>query len=217
MNQVPVLPGDEWLPQGAGWNFVQLATGAGYWLRAGDTRELGTGALLVLTSLAAGTFRASQLGPVRLNVFRVEPDRLTGLVTLGEQLFLRSALAREAFSFRVFPPMDPLADRCQKLCLESDGGQLRSRVQMLQIFVDFLGNDLKAPRAEPTAPPDAKRRLTELLKQTPAAQLLERSLAELVADTHCTPRHLSRVFHQLTGMSFREKKAELRLSKASRS
>ncbi|HWF19415.1 MAG TPA: helix-turn-helix transcriptional regulator [Verrucomicrobiae bacterium] len=32
--------------------------------------------------------------------------------------------------------------------------------------------------------------------------------------THCTARHLSRIFHELAGMSFRDKRAELRLARA---
>ncbi len=44
--------------------------------------------------------------------------------------------------------------------------------------------------------------------------MLEISFGELAKATHCTPRHLSRVFCELTGMSFRDKRAEIRLARA---
>ena len=40
------------------------------------------------------------------------------------------------------------------------------------------------------------------------------SFDELARSTHCTPRHLSRIFRELIGMSFRDKRAELRLTRA---
>jgi AraC-like DNA-binding protein len=44
--------------------------------------------------------------------------------------------------------------------------------------------------------------------------LLELSFAELVSKTRCSPRHVSRLFTELVGVSFREKQAELRLARA---
>jgi AraC-like DNA-binding protein len=214
IKQVALLPGEEWCPTFPGWSFVQLVAGMGYWLHPRHPQDLAKGTVLILSQFSAGAIRASQLGTVRLNVFRVEPDRLTGLVTLGEQLFLRAALARETFCCRVVPSTDPLAEQYQKLSVAAEQGPFRARVQMLQIFVDSFGDELNSPRPEPATVPDAKQRLAELLKQTPAAELLELRLDELVDNTHCTPRHLSRVFHEVVGMSFRDKKAELRLGKA---
>jgi transcriptional regulator GlxA family with amidase domain len=53
-----------------------------------------------------------------------------------------------------------------------------------------------------------------LLERTPSAELLEMSFGELARQTHCTSRHLSRLFRELVGMSFRDKRAELRLTRA---
>jgi AraC-like DNA-binding protein len=61
---------------------------------------------------------------------------------------------------------------------------------------------------------DAKSRLIKLLEDKPASDLLDLSFGDLVRETRCTPRHLSRIFHQVVGMSFREKQAQVRLLRA---
>jgi AraC-like DNA-binding protein len=43
---------------------------------------------------------------------------------------------------------------------------------------------------------------------------LDLAFADLVQKTKCTPRHLSRVFRETLGMSFREKQTEIRLNRA---
>jgi transcriptional regulator GlxA family with amidase domain len=43
---------------------------------------------------------------------------------------------------------------------------------------------------------------------------LEITFDELAKIIHCTPRHLSRVFNDVAGTSFREKRSEIRLSRA---
>jgi AraC-like DNA-binding protein len=44
--------------------------------------------------------------------------------------------------------------------------------------------------------------------------LLELSFARLASQARCSPRHASRLFTELVGVSFREKQAELRLARA---
>jgi AraC-like DNA-binding protein len=56
--------------------------------------------------------------------------------------------------------------------------------------------------------------LRAFLLETPPAALLDLSFGDLAQLTHCTPRHLSRVFYDLVGMSFREKCGEVRLARA---
>jgi transcriptional regulator GlxA family with amidase domain len=61
---------------------------------------------------------------------------------------------------------------------------------------------------------DARARMAEVLKQMPAAALLDLTLNELVTQVQCTPRHFSRVFNEVVGMSFRKKQSEVRLLRA---
>src|SRR6202012_3334288 len=61
---------------------------------------------------------------------------------------------------------------------------------------------------------DAKQRLQSFLTEMPSTELLEMSFTELAQRTHCTSRHLGRIFHELVGMSFRDKRAAIRLERA---
>jgi AraC-like DNA-binding protein len=65
-----------------------------------------------------------------------------------------------------------------------------------------------------TVSSDSKMRLQLFLKQTPSSELLEMNFSELAQRTHCSSRHLGRIFHEMVGMSFGEKRAELRLERA---
>lgn len=61
---------------------------------------------------------------------------------------------------------------------------------------------------------DAKQRLSEYLRTIESSELIYLSFSELAHVSRCTPRHLSRIFREVVGMSFREKRAELRLAHA---
>ena len=46
------------------------------------------------------------------------------------------------------------------------------------------------------------------------SELLTMNFSELGKMTRCTPRHLSRIFQEVVGVSFRDKHTELRLARA---
>lgn len=208
-----VPPGGEWRPRSPAWLLAQITQGTGYCLQPQSSRELETGMVLLMAGVAPGSIRASQLGGLSLSLFNVIPARLTGLITLGEQDFLALAAARTEFSPRILPPRHPVAVKMKALCVGGNSNALLFRLNLLQLFVEAFGKELKQAASDwETA--DAKERLRVLLEQTPPAELLEMSFDELARSTHCTPRHLSRIFRELVGMSFREKRAELRLTRA---
>src|SRR5215469_7628493 len=91
INEVALAPGAEWSHETRVWAFIYVVSGFGYWLHPRSNHELETGSALVLSDQSQGCLRASQLGGAVLQFFLVKPDRLTGLVTLGDQHFLQSA------------------------------------------------------------------------------------------------------------------------------
>src|SRR5581483_10908256 len=102
-----VLPaGAEWSPDFPGWTLAQLSAGIAYWVHPRATQELAAKSVLVLGPQTQGRLRASQLGEARLHHFSVEPTRLAGLLTFGEQVFFRGAPTTETHSFRFLPPED---------------------------------------------------------------------------------------------------------------
>jgi AraC-like DNA-binding protein len=214
IRNLSVLPGGEWLPAMSGWSLVQVSGGSGYCLRPQGSVELETGAVLAVAGQSKTIIRASQLGGMSLHTFSVVPARLTGLITLGEQDFLKSLATKQEGAIQILPPHSPVALNMKELCARHRQSGLMFRLKLLHLFVEALGGEL-----EPAAPalqeiPDAKERLRALLRIASPDELAEMSFTELARRTNCTPRHLSRIFHEQVGKSFSDQRAETRLARA---
>lgn len=166
---------------------------------------------MIMAENTRGRVRASQLCDVSVSHFHVIPARLTGLITSGEQDFFKQAALRSECDLQVFPAGHPVSVKLME-AIQNPAG-LSSRLALLQVFIEAFGRELK-PEPAHKDNADAKERLRIFLKDNPPDTLLEISFGELAKTTHCTPRHLSRIFCELTGMSFRDKRAEIRLARA---
>ncbi len=213
-NTIALLPGGEWTPAFPGWLFVHLTKGFAYWMNSRKNRELSTGAVLIVPPQSASILRSSQLGEVICHFFLVEPKRLNGLVALGEQRLFEEAAKRENGTVRVLPPDAPIAVDYRRLSQQQGVSRLRTRLQLLDLFVRSLETELKAPQEPQILDSGAKFRLEALLKELPPAELMELHFDDLAAKVGCGPRHFGRVFQQVVGMSFRQKQAEVRLARA---
>src|SRR6185436_80534 len=85
LKEIALPPGAEWRPDLPGWVFALVTTGQAYSIHALRNQELDTGAVIGLARSGRAYIRASQVKGARLNCFHVEPERLVGLITLGEQ------------------------------------------------------------------------------------------------------------------------------------
>ncbi len=208
-------PQGEWMPRLAGWSLLQVRQGNGYHLQPELNRELQPGTVLLLAGGVHGKIRASQLGDLSFFSFSVIPARLIGLMNLNEQDLFEAAASRKESALQIFPPQSPVAVKMAELFASQNKNSLSFRLKLLQLFVESLANELEQKKnASGEDASDARTRLEIFLKQTPPAELLEMSFDDLAQLTHCTVRHLSRIFQQAVGMSFREKRAELRLARA---
>jgi AraC-like DNA-binding protein len=214
LNELCLPPGAEWNPEQCGWSFIHITSGVGYWLHPRLNQELPTGTSIVLSERAEGCIRASQLDGFVLQYFRMEPDKLTGLVTLAEQRFLQEAAREERFFVRFFSPETRVSNRFSELKPKAGTSSFHARLQLLLLLVESFGDELYQGSAETRPQLDARERLVQLFKQTSASELLEMNFSELVQRANCTPRHFSRLFNEIVGMSFREKQAETRLLRA---
>jgi len=214
MREITLVPGGEWSPAFPGWLLLHVTQGLGYWMRSRMTQELGSGSVLVLSEQARGIIRTSQLGPAVCHFFFVGPRRLTGLITLAEQRRLEEASKPEAGCARLLRPTDPIAADLRRLCEQRSENLVRTRLQMLELFIRSFETELNARNEEPVLAPGAKARLEALLGEMPPADLVDQRFGELVAKVGCGARHFGRLFQELVGMSFREKQAEVRLGRA---
>ena len=213
IREISVPPGKEWRLRLSGWSLIQIAGGNGYWLQEPSRTELETGTVLLLAGDNPGRVLASQLSAMSLFHFSVMPDRLSGLITLGEQDFFKQAAARKELAFQVLPPPSPVAQKMNELCASRNPGGLSLRLALLQLLVGTFCNELNRVSSAPEIA-DATQRLRLFLKENPQDVLLEISFNELARKTGCTARHLSRIFQDVVGMSFSEKRAEIRLARA---
>jgi len=193
---------------------MQVVSGAGYWPRPRMYHELAAGAALVVSDEKPGTFRASQVAGAVLHFARIIPERLSGLVTLVDQHFLQQAARQDRFAVHVFTPTDPISERFSELRKERSGDNLLLRVRLLDLFIGSFGEGFGRQKSESADSADAKVRLTKFLEQIVAFELLQMNFSQLVQAMRCTPRHASRTFQQVMGISFRDKQAELRLARA---
>ena len=209
-----LLPGGEWSPQLPGWLVIHVSSGVGYWLHPRRNWELEPGAVVLLSDQTRGCVRASEMGELRLHYFRMDPRKLTGLVSLTDQTRLQEAAGDEKLSLRILLPNAQCSDKFRKLGSDNARNTFPARVQLLQLFLEVFGGDFQKPPADLAAAFDARERLKQTLNQTPVSDLAELSFSDLVSKTRCSPRHLSRLFTALVGVSFREKQTELRLTRA---
>jgi len=214
LRELALVPGGEWGPALPGWLFAHLTHGLAYWMHSRSTQELGSGSLLVVPEGARGLIRVSQLGPAVCHFFFVEPKKLTGLITLAELRRLEETSHEAAGGFRVLKPAHPAAEEFRRAREQTNENPVRSRLQMLEVFLRVFEAELHARNAEPVAVPGAKSRLEALLREMPPAELVDLEFGELVSKVGCGPRHFGRLFQELVGMSFREKQAEVRLGRA---
>lgn len=217
MQSCVLRPGAEWQPPYIGWSLVQVQAGVGYWLDQEVSSELKAGSVLALARKAAGSVRASQTGEMRLKFFRVEPELLTGLVTLAEQSRLERAASNRESSSQILPPEHLVAMRFKELAAVVEQSGFRGRAQLLELFtrIRVFAEEIEQSQSANKVAREARDRLEEYLTETLPADFLTVSFVELAQRMKCTPRHLSRIFHEVAGMSFREKQARIRLARAS--
>lgn len=208
-----VPAGGELASRLTGWSVIQVGKGTGYYLQPQLNQALETGSVLLITGGVKASLRASQLGELQFHMFSVAPARLTGLITLVEQGLLETAASRKENAVKILPPESPAALKLAELRASPKRDGLLFRLKLLQLFVEIVGSELEhtAPEEEIS---DAKQRLQLFLKETSSSELLEMNFNDLAKRTHCTSRHLGRIFYQLVGMTFRDKRAAIRLERA---
>jgi AraC-like DNA-binding protein len=214
MKEICIRPGQDWPLQLSGWSMVLMREGVAYLRHQLRNQELARGAVLLAAQRPEGSILASQLGDASLHVFTLEPQRLTGLITLCEQRFFEAAASRCETPPQILPQQSPVALKLSELAAHPNRNSLLFRLQLLQIFFEAFGNEFKQAACEPAPQLGAKERLRRLLEQTAVSDLVEMSCSELVQRMMCTPRHLNRMFHEIVGKSFRDKQTEVRLQRA---
>ena len=213
LQEVILHPSGEWTPPAPGWIVVRVADGIGYWLQGGGARELKAGDGFVATEISHLVLRASQLGPMKLEFFCVQPQFLNGLITVTEGHQLEQAEKNTAARAIAFAAEDPVGQKFSRLVAQPQRENLTMRSALLQLWSQAVAGVLYAlPAADPGH--KLRERFRQLVAQMPDAELATRSLTELAGQLHCSERHFSRLFREEFGASLRARQIELRLQRA---
>jgi len=191
---------------------VRVAEGIGYWLQPGvAARQLSVGDALLVSSRSNGVLRASQLGPLKLQFFGVQPQYLNGLLTVAEWHQLEVAPDNLTSQFSIFTAGEPLAQRFTRLAEQTQREGLPVRCGLLQLWAAAIVALLPPPTKESATGGKLHERFRQLVGQMPEAELSQCSLRDLAAQLNCSERHFSRLFREEFGVPFRARQIELRL------
>ena len=215
LQELTLRPSGEWSPRGQGWIVAHVLAGSGYWLHAGQARELNAGDGFVVAAGTPAVVRASQLGQLKIQFYTVQPQYLNGLLTVGEGRLLEAGGANANFVAVVFNAAEPLGQKFKHLSQLPATDSLALRCALLQLWSGAVAGLLQSGS---TANPGNKlrERFREFIGHMSEAELASRSLPDLARDMHCSERHFSRLFREEFGEPLRSRQIELRLQRAHR-
>lgn len=215
LQEMTLRPAGEWTPQYRGcWTVVRVAEGVGYWLHGGTARELKVGDGFVAGFKSNMRLRSSQLGPLKLQFFNVQPQYLNGILTMAEWHQLEVAPDRLLPYVSVFTTAEPVAQKFARLVEQPGNDGLSLRCALLQLWSSSLHGLLTAPAIVSDQGNKLHERFRQLLGKITEAELAETSLANLAEQLHCSERHFSRLFREEFGVPLRTRQIELRLQRA---
>jgi hemolysin activation/secretion protein/AraC-like DNA-binding protein len=212
LQELTLRPSGEWTPRHHEWFVVRVAGGVGYWLQPGvAARQLSVGDGLLTSNSSNGVLRASQLGPLKLQFFSVQPQYLNGLLTVAEWHQLEVAPNNLTSQVSIFTAGESLGQRFTRLAEQTQREGLPMRCGLLQLWANAITGLLPAPVMESAGGGRLHERFRQLVGQMPEAELSQCSLRDLAGQLNCSERHFNRLFREEFGVPFRARQIELRL------
>jgi hemolysin activation/secretion protein/AraC-like DNA-binding protein len=191
-----------------------VAEGAGYWLQENAARELNPGDCFAVAFNGRGLLRASQVGPLKLQYYGVDPRSIADLLTVTEGQQLDAALSSPSSSVLTYPASDGIAQEFARVTDQTRACSLLQRCRLLQLWAGAV-SVLLADKGPASAPPgELRERLRHMIGQVREAELTASSLEDLAGRLGCSERHFSRLFREEFGVSFCQRQIELRLLRA---
>ena len=207
-------PAGEWMPDDRCWMVIRVADGFGYCLHGGPARDFKAGDTVVTVPNSELIVRASQLGELRLDFFRVVPLRLNGLITVMEWRQLERICSLAAPRVFHYAAKEALAQRFARLAALPERDGLVVRSAMLQLWASCVAAVLPAPDESVPRKKNLEAAFRYFISKISEKELATSTLADMAAQMECSERHLSRLFRREFGMSLREKQTELSLQRA---
>ena len=154
--------------------------------------------------------RASQLGPLKLQYFTVQPQFLNGLLTVSEWHQLEAVPDGAILNFTA---VEPIGQKFAHIANQTHNESLTVRCALLQLWAGAVMGMFPASHAAAGAN-KLRDRFRQFIGQMLEAELSGKTLAELAEQLHCSERHFSRLFREEFGVPLRARQIELRLQRA---
>ena len=214
LQELTMPPSAEW-SLGPGWVMARVATGAAYWLqRNAPARDLGPGNVILTAHGGQCSLRASQLGPLKIQFFVIEPSSLNGLLTLAESRQLETKFNGKTPYFLVFNSDERVANEFAQIVDEPQSTVFSRRCLLLQLWADAVSNLLAVPAIEPANPEDLHERFRRMVGEMLETELSDYSLSDLAGRLGSSKRHFRRLYLKEFGVPLQERQIELRLLRA---
>ena len=213
IQQLSLPPSDEWSPQCHGWIMVRVAEGSGYCIQKGNVCALNVGDGFMALGGTKVSVRASQLGDLHLQLVRIDPELINGLLTVAEWFNLEAGQgSTKGISF--FKANEPTGQKFTRLAKQANTDRLPVRCALLQLWASLVTGWPAATTFSPVADTKLRHRFQQLVEQMPETELSRHSLSGLAQRLECSERHFSRLFRREFGVSFRSHQIDARLHHA---
>ena len=216
IEEIKLLPGQEWIDDADAWRFCMITSGAAYWLGAAPLRVLNQGEMIVLAPVVKAVIRASQLNEVLLHEFSFSPRLLSGFFTLAERHSLEEEQATARNQAEFLPASAVLTHRFAAILdrRRSEGAGLAQRAELLALAAAFFEAGKALPRFSSALFTSAQHRFERLISERPEVEIVEQTAEELAKRCGCSSRHFNRLFREHFGESLRSRQTAMRLLQA---
>jgi AraC-like DNA-binding protein len=211
LQELTLQPSAEELPVFNGWLVARVAEGLGYWLQHYvPPSQLIVGDGFVAASDTQGRIRASQLDPLKLQFFTVQPQHLDGVLTVAEWHRIEINHGRAATPVLFFKSTDSIGQKFTRLVNLSHGERLPVRCALLQLWASATGDYLLPHDFAADDGNKLRDRFWRLFNQMTKVELCGSSSNELARAINCSERHFRGLFRREFGVSLQAYQAELR-------
>ena len=196
------------------WHLIRVASGLGYRQSNKSYLEVGPDDVLLAFPSASCSFLASKLTDVHVQVFAIDLGLLSGVFSMEESRALNQFSGQHGGDVLFFPRSHAFAARFVDICQNTPKNGLASRLRVLQLFTELVGDGLRLETLSIPVHQDGRSRFRELMRELPEGELMSCSVGQLSKRLCFSERHFSRLFRQELGVSLREKQQRLRLERA---
>ena len=205
LQELTIPPSTEQIPPFEGWLVARVAEGVGYWLQHDRPAcQLTVGDVFVATEVRDGQLRASQLDPLKLQFFTVQPRQLEGLLSVVEWHRIDLAGRQPTVPVRVFGSMDSIGQKFTRLANLSHTEKLPLRCALLQLWAAATADLSTAVEVPSKEGNKVRARFWWLLSRITRMELGFSSPIELARQVNCSERHFRALFRQEFGVSMHD-------------